>query len=125
MPSKMVTDRQKSAAAVHAAAETHATAVHQSRAALLAPFLHPSQQMPDLRLVQLLLGRLIASRSTGMVAADEAHLAELRDDADPRRQRDVAAAAVHDALTLLRRGGRGDLRPRQRPPDPSWLIAEC
>lgn len=102
MPSKLVTDRQKSANAVIAAGETHAERVAAELDALLSPYLQRGEKMPDLALFTRLVTRALADARDRMVAADEAHLDELADDGPPREARDEVATALYSELTELR-----------------------
>jgi len=102
MASKAVTDRQKSARAVTAAAHTHANEVATRVAELLAPHLRPDEQMPDFGLFLRLVGRLIATENEVLVRADAAHERELADDAAPRKARDEAVEKVRRILVDLR-----------------------
>ena len=102
MPSKQVTDRGKSAAAVTAAATTHAARVGQSAGAILSPFLEEGEKMPDVQLFTELIGRWVASTASRMTAADEAHIHELSDDDPVRERRDTAQEALSSELVDLR-----------------------
>ncbi|MEM7050325.1 MAG: hypothetical protein AAF604_11735 [Acidobacteriota bacterium] len=102
MPSKMVTDRQKSSLAVEAAASTHAAEVAATLTSRLAEWTEGEETVPDLELLQRLLGRLLAARRAAMVAADESHLDELADDSEPRRLRDERADKLRVNLRALR-----------------------
>lgn len=95
MPSKEVTDRQKSARAVSAAAEAHAAQAAERLAADLKPFLAKGEHMPDAALLLRLLGRGIVAGGDTLAAADLAHEKELTDDAGPRRRRDASRAALY------------------------------
>lgn len=102
MASKAVTDRQKSARAVAAAAHTHANEVAVRVAELLSPHLRPDEEMPDVSLFLRLVGRLIATENEALVRADAAHERELADDAAPRKARDEAVEKVRRILVDLR-----------------------
>lgn len=102
MPSKLVTDRQKSARAVVAAASTHGAIMGEALKGLLSPHLQGNEQVPDVGLLCLLVGRLLLSQNEKLVAADAAHEAELSDDAAPREARDKAAVLVRQVLVDLR-----------------------
>ncbi|WP_441289159.1 hypothetical protein ACSRUE_46555 [Sorangium sp. KYC3313] len=102
MPSKLVTDRQKSANSVVASGETHAGRIAAELEALLSPHLRKGEKMPDVSLFTHIVARALAEARDRMVAADEAHQAELADDAAPREARDEAAAALYTELTELR-----------------------
>jgi len=102
MASKAVTDRQKSARSVTAAAHTHANEVGSRVTAILSPHLRPDEEMPDVSLLLRLVGRLIATENEALVRADAAHERELADDAAPRRARDEAVEKVRRILVDLR-----------------------
>jgi len=102
MASKAVTDRQKSARSVTAAAHTHANEVAGRIAELLSPHLRPDEDMPDVGLLLRLVGRLIATENEALVRADAAHERELADDAAPRKARDEAVEKVRRILVDLR-----------------------
>lgn len=102
MASKQVTDREKSARAVGAAAETHAKDIGAGLESALEPYLAKGETMPDLGLLARLLGRGIEARAKALVDADVAHEKELGDDAQPREQRDAAAEKVRHVLVDLR-----------------------
>jgi hypothetical protein len=102
MPSKQVVDRGRSAAAVTAAADTHATQAASALSARLMPHLRSGEKLPDLALLFQLLGREITTRAGEMTAADKAHEDELRDDAPPRHARDESAAELRHSLVGLR-----------------------
>lgn len=95
MPSKEVTDRQKSARAVSAAAETHAAQAAAKITAALEPHLATGERMPDVALLLRLFGRGLADHGERLARADLAHEKELSDDAGPRRRRDESAAALY------------------------------
>jgi hypothetical protein len=102
MHSKQVTDREKSARAVAAAAETHATHIAAGFDRELSPYVRPGEALPDTGLLVRLIGRKIAADNAALVAADRAHEQELADDAGPREDRDEAAARVRSVLVDLR-----------------------
>jgi hypothetical protein len=102
MPSKQVTDRQKSGSSVVAAGEAHADRVATELDAVLSPYLRKGEKIPNLALFMHLVTRALADARDAMVAADEAHQAELADDAAPREARDEAATALYAEITDLR-----------------------
>ncbi|AUX39272.1 hypothetical protein SOCE26_006560 [Sorangium cellulosum] len=102
MPSRLVLERQKRASAVIAAGEAHADPIAAEIDALLSPYLHKGEQMPDVSLLMQLAMRAVADASDRMVTADEAHFVELSDDASPREGRDEAAHELYDELSDLR-----------------------
>ncbi|MEM7481743.1 MAG: hypothetical protein AAF481_11260 [Acidobacteriota bacterium] len=102
MPSKMVTDRQKSALAVEAAATTHSADVSAALTPIFALSVEGDEAVPDLGVLQRILGRRIQRMRLEMVSADEAHLDELADDDSPRRRRDEAADRLSVTLRSFR-----------------------
>lgn len=102
MTSKQVTDREKSARAVEAAATTHAAQIALGFERDLTPHLQAGEKLPDVGLLVRLVGRKILADSAALVAADGAHERELADDAAPREDRDDAAARVRSLLVDLR-----------------------
>jgi hypothetical protein len=102
MPSKQVTDRQKSANAVVAAIDTHAANAASAMTTFLSPHLHSGEAMPDVALLLKLVGRTMASTMQSVVAADQAHLTELADDDPARHARDDAAASLRQECIDLR-----------------------
>lgn len=102
MTSKLVTDREKSARAVEAAAETHAAQIAAGFQRELSIHLRAGETLPDTGLLARLIGRKIAADNAALVAADRAHEKELSDDAGPREDRDAAAVKVRSVLVDLR-----------------------
>lgn len=102
MPSKQVTDREKSARAVEAAARTHAAQIAAGFTRELTPHLEAGETLPDVGLLARLIGRKILADNAALLAADRAHELELADDAEPREDRDEAAAKVRSVLVDLR-----------------------
>lgn len=102
MSSKQVTDRSKSALAVATAGRTHAANVTTALHALFAPRLAPGESMPDVPLLLELAARTLDDANKEMVAADEAHLRELADDAPSRDARDEASDRISSELVGLR-----------------------
>ena len=131
MPSKSVTDRQKSTRSVNAAIKTHANAIHERFADLVAPVLAEGEQVPDMRHLLDVLGRLLTLRVEAMVEADEAHIQELGDDAPARAVRDEVAEDLRAFVVELRQVLEGLYGPRfnarlnisgSTPEDPVVLI---
>lgn len=102
MPSKQVTDRQKNARTVLAALSTHESALARDLGGQLAPHLARGESLPDLALLLSLIGRSLSQATDALVAADTAHEAELRDDAEPRAARDEVADQLRTELVDLR-----------------------
>lgn len=102
MPSKQVTDRQKSSNAVVAAIDTHAANAATAMTTLLSPHLHSGEAMPDVALLLSLIGRTMTATMQSLVGADQAHLTELADDDPARRARDETATAARQEFIDLR-----------------------
>lgn len=102
MPSKLVTDRQKSAESVIALADAHKGAIAKGVEELLKPFLKKGEVVPDIDAFVDLCARVLEDAKDRMVKADAAHEAELGDDAPIRAARDAAAAALYTRLVELR-----------------------
>jgi hypothetical protein len=102
MPSKQVTDREKSARAVTAAAETHAASIAQGFARELTPYLKAGEAMPDVALLVRLSGRKVLADHSTLSRADHEHELELADDAGPREAREESAGKVRGVLLDLR-----------------------
>ncbi len=84
MPSKDVMDRIKMAHGLTAIIEQLTEPVAEGMAEQLSPQLKPGEALPDLELIQRLMGRLVMARLQVLIAADEiygAALMELDDDA--------------------------------------------
>jgi hypothetical protein len=102
MPSKLVADRQKSATAVAAAADTYGERIGQALTSLFTPYLRPDEQLPDFTLVVELIGRAQRGSADVMMSADETHELELSDDDAPRQARDQARDALAAEIISLR-----------------------
>lgn len=107
MPSKQVTDRQKNAALVLAAAQAHVAPAAGEIHKLLSPFVKKSEALPNITLLADLAARMLTHAESDLVAADAAHDAELGDDAGPRDARDAARDTLYGELTELRDWLRG------------------
>ena len=95
--SKMVVDRQKSATKVVAAARTHGPKAGDGMGGFLGEVYGP----PTVKLMGAAADKL--ENATGaMVAADEAHIAELDDDAAFRAARDESAIDIRKVCVDLR-----------------------
>ena len=95
--SKMVVDRQKSSTRVVAAARAHGPKAGTGMAA----FLGEEYGLPTEKLMKGSADRLEKVTVT-MVAADEAHIAELDDDAAFRTERDASAKDIRTVCVDLR-----------------------
>jgi len=104
MPSKEVTDRQKSAAAVESSIEAHGEGAGGALAAQFKGVLRKGESAPDVAFVLRLFGRLLARDAATLADADGRHEAEKADDDAPRAARDEAATAVRDACVVARDG---------------------
>jgi hypothetical protein len=111
MPSKGVTDRQRVAEAIAAAARNHAREVGTRLQEVLAPAF-PEELVPfDLVELHEGLARYLEMRIEAIVEADETHLGELRDDKGPRLRRDEAVEELYGKLVETRQlvlGSFGD-----------------
>lgn len=107
MSTKAVTERQKSTEVVISAGEVNASAIEDAFKARYHEHLRKGESMPSIStLVHLLLRRLQAS-TEHLVAADETHEAELRDDVEPRKLRDAASQALRTRIVEVRGGLEG------------------
>src|SRR4051794_240772 len=102
MPSKMVTDRKKSADTVIAAARSHGAAIQRTANQTLSLVIKKGEPALDLVSLTEFLARSIEKARDVMTAADDAHEAELRDDSAPREARDASAAALTEDIVELR-----------------------
>lgn len=102
MPSKMVLDREKRAAAVANAARQHAAKMSVALATRFAPVLAAEQPLPDFDNLQQALGQLVAAERQQLVSRDETHVTELDHDREVRAARDTAAAEVYEKLFEVR-----------------------
>jgi hypothetical protein len=102
MPSKLVTDRQKSAQAVIAAARTHGPRITDTVASTLAPFVKKGEKQPDIGMVLELSARALDQAIDAAVEADVAHETELADDDGFRKARDEKVAALYEAIGELK-----------------------
>jgi hypothetical protein len=102
MPSKGFTDRQKGAAAVVAAAESHATLIADQLALQLSKQLVGKEKLPDISLLVKLFGRALDGAIRELGDADDALEAERSDDDAPRRLRDASLSRLFEQITDLR-----------------------
>lgn len=102
MASKQVVDRQRSADSVIAAGETNTDTIQEALAERAKPFLKEGEQPPDFAALVSLACAMLGAAKARMVERDEAHQAELGDDAPVREARDAARAALYDELVTLR-----------------------
>jgi len=102
MSSKSVTDRQKSADAVIAAARTHAGIIADQLSSMVKPYYKKGSNLPDLQTFVIALADVLQSAKDNMVAADQAHERELADDSDPRTAREQAFSSLSDYLIQAR-----------------------
>ena len=116
MPSKLVTDRQKSATAVIAAARAHGSLVGPALDAFFDDDIFDGQPLPDTSMLMTALGRQLDRLTQAMIDADEARERELADDDAPRRRRDTLAEELYAALIELRSVAEGLLGPASSEP---------
>lgn len=107
MPSKMVLDRQKSAAAVITTGEAHAREIAQRIHVLLQDYLAEGEVLPDLELLILVVLRYLQGADDMMGMADDVHRREVVKDRSPRRQRNDAAAQLYHLMVELREVATG------------------
>lgn len=102
MSSKLILDRQNASDAVIEAVGQHLPAATDALTAVLSPYLHPGETLPDVGLLVQLVSRRLARLREQMVIADEAHEEELSDDLAPREARDDTAADLWAMLSETR-----------------------
>ncbi len=101
--SRKVLSRQRAGISLNAAAAEHGDEAGAGLAALLAPYLGEGESVPDLSLFQNLLSRHHAAQIRLLVRFDEAHAAEIDNDAANRRRRDRATENLYQTLTRIRK----------------------
>ena len=104
MPSKQVTDKEKSARAVASAADTHAAQAASALEPLLSPYLKSGEKLPDIALLCALISRRVTDKAQAMVEADRKHETELGDDKAPRDARDGFSEKLGTVIADLRDG---------------------
>lgn len=102
MPSKQVTDRQKSAESVIAIGLSQADSAAQEIVKSHSPFLIAGEFMPDPALFMKLLCRSLDVTTKAMIQADHLHAVELGDDPEARNARDDTAQVLSNELVDLR-----------------------
>lgn len=102
MHSKMVADRQKLSESLEASASTHASDVSQRVIEVLSTVLDEGETVPDLEIIQILVGRLVAKVRGHMVEVDRQHLDEVVKDRGLRRRRDDAAKDLRRTVLRIR-----------------------
>lgn len=107
MPSKEVIRRQRLAEALRTSLVMHKGALMEGLQRRLEPVLGEGEILQSYELIHQFFLDLLIARESAVVAADEAHLAEVMDDRDPRRRRNLAAAEVRRVLVGIRRAAAG------------------
>ncbi len=102
MFSKRVHDRSQLALQVAAAAEEWSQATVETLDQLLSPYLREGESLPDTRLFQQLLGRVVADRGQRLVARDAAVETEERSARYFRARRDEEAEKLRELLRAAR-----------------------
>lgn len=102
MSSKLILDRQNASDAVIEQVSQHLPAARDALTAVLSPYLHPGETLPDVGLLVNLVARRLAVLREQMVIADDAHEEELSDDAKPQEDRDDTAADLWAMLSETR-----------------------
>lgn len=107
MPSKLVVRRQRLDNALRASLTRHREALLEGLRERFAPLVGDGEVLQSFERLYEFFFDLLEIRESAMVAADEAHSAELRDDEAPRQRRDEAAAVLYDILVAVRRAANG------------------
>ena len=102
MISKMVTDRKKTASDLGAALNVHTSEASEALRQMLEPFLQEGDTVPDLPMLQRLLGRRLASLKAQLVDADELYSEDQRGDKVLRRIRDDASRELVNLIGRMR-----------------------
>lgn len=106
MPSKQVTDNQKSTAFVVSSATANRDAVARGFAAEFGKKGHEKDAEAAMKLVIELVADKMASATADLVAKDDALQRELGDDTAILEKRDAALATTYELLTSLRETAR-------------------
>lgn len=114
MPSKTIVQRQRLDRALRTSLLHHEAALLSGLRERLEPLLEGDESVLQSfdQLYRFFL-RLLERRESGLVAADEAHSAEQRDDEAPRQRRDEAAEKLYGTLVQVRRAAIGHLGPTE------------
>ncbi len=107
MPSKQITDRQKSAAAVIAAAQSHGPRVAEAFDALFQPVAIKGQRIPDAGQMFALCAAALEVATARLIEADVTHEQELADDEAPRAKRDELTDGLYADIVELREVATG------------------
>ncbi|HEX2573419.1 MAG TPA: hypothetical protein VH877_27975 [Polyangia bacterium] len=107
MPSKMVLDRQKSAATVISTGEAHAREIAERLRERLRDYLAEGEHLPDVELLIVLVLRYLQGADDMMGMADEMHRREVEKDRSPRRQRNEIARQLYQLMVELREVATG------------------
>lgn len=115
MPSKQVTDRNRSSNAVLAAARTHGAVIESNLTSFFAPYLKKGEKSPSFAFICELMARALEDRAMTMVDADNTNEAELDDDEAPRLARDEGTDALYSHVVdvgdiVIGLYGRGQLK---------------
>ena len=104
MASKTIIDREKTAEHLQGALQVHGPEAAAELARALEPEAAGDLEVPDMEAFQVLLQRRLATSRRRLVAADEAHLEDLRRLKTLRRSRDAAVRELRRLLASLRQG---------------------
>ncbi|MCH9651784.1 MAG: hypothetical protein K0U98_26385 [Deltaproteobacteria bacterium] len=102
MPSKMVTDRQKTALALQAAARRHAGSIAEAFGEKLASTASEGATGIDITNLLIGVGDYLAGIAEAMVQADEAKFGEVHEDRSLRKRHDELAAKLGPELSKVR-----------------------
>lgn len=108
MASKLVVRRQRLDNALRASLTRHREALLEGLRKRFAPLDGEDEVLQSFERLYDFFFELLEIRENDMVAADEAHSAELRDDEAPRQRRDEAAAALYEKVVAVRRAANGN-----------------
>jgi len=102
MPSKLVTQREKTSTFVESSMDRYGARASLSLAEKLRPYTDDSTPEVDINALFQLLSRALGDAREELIAADEVRVIEQGDDIEPRRRRDAAASVVSQHVSDLR-----------------------
>lgn len=102
MPFKTTIQKQSYAVALASSARQLAAEVADLFGQRLTPFLREGETMPDVRLMQELVGRFLETTGNQLLAVDDRYTADVRADQDLRLRREELAKLLRDRLRDIR-----------------------
>ncbi|MEM7586874.1 MAG: hypothetical protein AAF560_26020 [Acidobacteriota bacterium] len=108
---RMVKDRLRQCEAVENAIRHHGQRVADVVSVRFQTLLPEGREIPDFWQLQLFLLDLLQGRKEQMAAAEQAHVDELADDAEPRGRRDRFLARLGSQMVGMRSAFAGIYRP--------------